>query len=122
MTMSTNTATGVMELILGYYHNNDTITTAVRLAIDALEEVEAHRDTFEWCNGCKEYDNERHCCPRWNKAIRETVEENKAALKIVNCVECIHRNTDKCPADKDFVDSNPWFYCGNGEKDEKTGT
>ena len=117
MTMSTNTAIGVMELFLGYYHNNDTITTAARMAIDALEEVEAHRDTFEWCNGCKEYDNERHCCPRWSKHIRDTVEETKKELGIVNCRECVHRGTEQCHTDSDFIDRNPWFYCGMGEKD-----
>lgn len=31
----------------------------------------------EWCKGCKEYDKEKHCCPRWNKVIRNTVEELK---------------------------------------------
>ncbi len=32
-------------------------------------------EEFEWCHDCKEYDAERHCCPRWNKVIRNTVEE-----------------------------------------------
>lgn len=38
---------------------------------------ELHYD--EWCTDCKEYDQEQHCCPRFNKVIRETVEEYKAA-------------------------------------------
>lgn len=29
----------------------------------------------EWCHDCKEYDQERHCCPRWNRVIRKTVDE-----------------------------------------------
>ena len=29
----------------------------------------------EWCTDCKEYDKEKHSCPRWNRVIRETVEE-----------------------------------------------
>lgn len=29
----------------------------------------------EWCSDCKEYDKERHCCPRWNSVIRNTVDE-----------------------------------------------
>lgn len=33
----------------------------------------------EWCDDCKEYDNERHCCPRWNRVIRQTVEDMQAA-------------------------------------------
>ena len=35
----------------------------------------AQPDIDEWCTDCKEYDNERHCCPRWNRVIRETVKE-----------------------------------------------
>lgn len=34
-------------------------------------------EEFEWCHDCKEYDAERHCCPRWTKVIRNTVEELK---------------------------------------------
>lgn len=29
----------------------------------------------EWCTDCKEYDHERHCCPRWNRVIRETLKD-----------------------------------------------
>ena len=29
----------------------------------------------EWCTECKEYDQERHCCPRINRVIRETLKE-----------------------------------------------
>lgn len=33
--------------------------------------------TFKWCTDCKEYDQENHCCHRWSKVIRDTVEEIK---------------------------------------------
>ena len=33
--------------------------------------------TFKWCETCKEYDQEKHCCHRWSKVIRDTVEEMK---------------------------------------------
>lgn len=33
--------------------------------------------SFEWCETCKEYDQEKHCCHRWTKVIRNTVEEMK---------------------------------------------
>lgn len=39
---------------------------------------EYHMD--EWCTDCKEYDHERHCCPRWNHAIRTTLQEVQAEL------------------------------------------
>jgi len=35
----------------------------------------AQTDLDEWCTDCKEYDQERHCCPRWNRVIRKTAEE-----------------------------------------------
>ena len=34
---------------------------------------EPHYD--EWCDDCKEYDKERHCCPRWNRVIRQTLKD-----------------------------------------------
>ena len=37
--------------------------------------------TDEWCAGCKEYDHEKHCCPRFNRVIRETVEETQERKK-----------------------------------------
>lgn len=34
---------------------------------------EPHYD--EWCTDCKEYNHARHCCPRWNRVIRETLKD-----------------------------------------------
>ena len=31
--------------------------------------------SFKWCTDCKEYDQEKHCCHRYSKVIRDTVEE-----------------------------------------------
>ena len=28
----------------------------VRMAIESLQEVQKHEETFEWCTDCKEYD------------------------------------------------------------------
>lgn len=38
----------------------------------------AEPEEFEWCHDCKEYDAEQHCCHRWTKFIRKTVDELKA--------------------------------------------
>ena len=35
----------------------------------------AYSDLDEWCIDCKEYDQERHCCPRWNRVIWETLKD-----------------------------------------------
>ena len=32
---------------------------------------------FKWCDTCREYDQEKHCCHRWSRVIRDTVEEMK---------------------------------------------
>ena len=31
----------------------------------------------EWCTDCKEYDKDKHCCPRWNRVIRQTLKDMK---------------------------------------------
>lgn len=43
-----------------------------------LWEPSAQPEEFEWCHDCKEYDQTEHCCHRWTKVIRQTVEEIKA--------------------------------------------
>ena len=54
-------------------------------------------ETFEFCASgeqpCKEYDQEKHCCHRWTKVIRQTVEEVKRQYaleypKIIHCEDC----------------------------------
>lgn len=46
---------------------------------DVIEHLSsAQPDLDEWCTDCKEYDQERHCCPRWNQVIRQTVDELRA--------------------------------------------
>ena len=60
------------------------VTDAVR----ALPSVQPEHEEFEWCHDCKEYDQTAHCCHRWTKVIRQTVEEIKA--------ERTERKTDKC--------------------------
>ena len=42
-----------------------------------IKAQEQEPQTFKWCTDCKEYDQEKHCCHRWSKVIRDTVEEMK---------------------------------------------
>lgn len=44
----------------------------------------AQPEMDEWCEDCKEYDTEKHCCPRWNRVIRDTVKE----MEIIRCKDC----------------------------------
>ena len=40
-------------------------------------DAEPEQIEFEWCTDCKEYDQEAHCCHRWTKVIRNTVNDLK---------------------------------------------
>ena len=64
------------------HHANDSREEALlrrdRDIIRALPSVTPQEpQTFKWCTDCKEYDQDEHCCHRWSKAIRDTVEEMK---------------------------------------------
>ena len=61
--------------------------------LNALPSAEPEHEEFEWCHDCKEYDQEKHCCHRWTKVIRQTVEEVKQQYaleypKIIHCEDC----------------------------------
>lgn len=58
-----------------YYTSSEDEKEAMLLAITALEQQEKAFD--EWCTDCKEYDHNRHCCPRYNRVIRGAVDEVK---------------------------------------------
>ena len=49
---------------------------------------------FEWCTNCKEYDHEKHCCPRWTKVIRNTLDGNiNAVLEDIRAeIEQLHHH------------------------------
>lgn len=47
--------------------------------IEALPSVSPKYNTSEWCHDCSEYDHDKHCCPRFNKVIRNTFEKIKQA-------------------------------------------
>ena len=49
----------------------------VKGIINNAPTVVPSNDIFEWCNGCKEYDQENYCCHRWTSRIRDALEELK---------------------------------------------
>ena len=87
--------------------------------------IERDDTEWEWCHDCKEYDQEAHCCHRWTKVIRKTVDEVKESYKIVTCGECIYRhehewyNTCDKHIGHGFEDD---YFCKDGERrgDEHT--
>lgn len=63
-------------------------------AIEALRKLPSAQPEYrldEWCTECKEYDHERHCCPRFNHVIRTTLQEVQAEQpEIIRCKDCKH--------------------------------
>jgi len=57
--------------------------------------------TFKWCTDCKEYDQEKHCCHRWSKVIRDTVEEMKQEQEPFINKPCV--SSGVCEHDKNEV-------------------
>lgn len=96
---------------------------AIDMAIEALQEVQKHEETFEWCTDCKEYDKDNYCCHRWSKMIRNTVEELKEYSGLVRCKDCKHYIVEGittqygwCHEYKHSVNEDD--YCSYGERRE----
>lgn len=51
----------------------------------------AQPDLDEWCTDCSEYDQERHCCPRWNRVIRQTLKDAQPERKTGEWIPCSER-------------------------------
>ena len=83
-----------------------------------IDAIYAASESFEWCDGCKEYDQEQHCCHRFSKVIRQAFEE----MKVVHCIDCQHSEYDEVYKDRychyngkaEVVDD--YHYCRDGEK------
>lgn len=56
-------------------------------AIKELPPAQPEPNYDEWCTDCKEYDQEKHCCPRWNRVIRETLKDAQPVSQWVPCSE-----------------------------------
>ena len=85
---STSKYTGFMEMEM--YTDDD--------AVEAIEGLpSAHKPTDEWCTTCKEYDQEKKCCPKFNRVIRNAMPE------IVYCKECKYNINNPVP----FYDDDP---------------
>ena len=75
-------------------HKWNGMVTSVFDVINSLPS--AQPDLDEWCTDCKEYDKERNSCPRWNRVIKETLndlqEERKTQLSEESTTsDCISR-------------------------------
>ena len=80
----------------------------------------AESESFEWCDTCKEYDQEAHCCHRYSKVIRKTVEE----MQVVRCKDCKYAEyiddvqTLWCTESGQGRTVAPYDFCSYGERRE----
>ena len=89
-----------------------------------IDAIYAASESFEWCDGCKEYDQEQHCCHRYSKVIRQAVEE----MKLVHCIDCQHSEYDEVYKDRychyngkaEVVDD--YHFCRDGERRDDDAT
>ena len=51
------------------------VSDAVNIIRNLLPVTPQEPQSFKWCTDCKEYNQEKHCCYRYSKVIRDTVEE-----------------------------------------------
>lgn len=67
--------------LANYYHtddDNDEIPIEeLKERIKRLPSVKPVYSINEWCHDCKEYDKEKHCCPRFNHVIKTALDESK---------------------------------------------
>jgi hypothetical protein len=86
----------------------------------AIKALEQESQTFKWCTDCKEYDQEKHCCHRYSKVIKDTVAEIRQELKTGHWVgidEYPHEDyeCDNCGFIHTFIDGHTaqYNYCPN---------
>ena len=68
----------VCEMMREYFSADDEELDAIKTTIGEIPATQSPLEEFEWCTDCKEYDQKAHCCHRYTKVIRQTVEELKA--------------------------------------------
>lgn len=52
--------------------------------------IKPERNYDEWCLDCKEYDHDRHCCPRFNRVIGSVMDEIKTDRKLEKIMKGKH--------------------------------
>ena len=82
-----------------------------------VELPSAQPDLDEWCTDCSEYDHERHCCPRFNRVIREALKE--AQPEVIHCRDCRYENMGECEHKFGLLVANEENYCSYAERREE---
>lgn len=89
------------ELIEHVWREQLNTRFAIEALVNRMPTIE-DPEVFEWCTDCKEYDQKKHCCHRWTKSIRNTIEEIKNYHGCATCLRqgCQYRTDEarsNCP-------------------------
>lgn len=132
--MSEDTISRQVAIDAFYKYPNMYWTTLDVLAkIDALPPAQPeHTNSWcinSWCIDCKEYDTENKCCPRYNRVIKQTLDdayrhgETEAEARyhdeIVRCEDCNHWSRESILdgfCSEDCMRHDEDFYCGYAER------
>lgn len=93
----------------------DEITNCIAMVVNEPSVIPQEPQTFKWCTDCREYNQEKHCCPRWSKVIRNTVEEMKQEYIEREVLDKIRAEIEKeiIPRNSDQYDHEAmWQNCG----------
>lgn len=89
--------------------------------IEILPSAEPPYNLDEWCHDCKEYDQERHCCPRFNRVIKQTKEDFEAQNEIIHCNDCRYHGTAICRIWSRYgtINTPGYGFCYRAERKEQ---
>ena len=75
--MDTISRQAAIDAIISFFKLTDYNESAyaVRTVLGDLPPAQSESNYDEWCTDCKEYDKEKHSCPRWNRVIRQTLQD-----------------------------------------------
>lgn len=93
---------GTIDALTALGRDKATIQDWFQIYIDALIDAEtkikalpsAQPETDGFCTDCKEYDKERHFCPRFDRVIKTTIEEMKVEQRWIPCSERLPEEED----------------------------
>lgn len=107
----------VSKLLFSLFHKGKIVD--FRIVDEDILAIEQEPQVFKWCTDCREYDQEKHCCHRWSRVIRDTVAEMKQEPKtghwIVAKGSYLGMRNACCSNCEDFYtnDWNAMNYCPN---------
>ena len=104
----------VSKLLFSLFHKGKIVD--FRIVDEDILAIEQEPQVFKWCTDCREYDQEKHCCHRWSRVIRDTVAEMKQEPKTGHWImdrQLERRTCDNCNTEYRWS-FYPHNYCPNG--------